>query len=111
MEIDDKLKKPIYELQILDQKLQNIVMQKHNIQAQTLEIENALIELKDSKESYKVVGGIIISKDKEELEKELKSKKEILDLKLNSLDKQEEKLKNDMEELQKEVMKLKNESK
>ena len=111
MDIDDKLKKPIYELQILDQKLQNIVMQKHNIQAQTLEIENALIELKDSKESYKVVGGIIISKDKEELEKELKSKKEILDLKLNSLDKQEEKLKNDMEELQKEVMKLKNESK
>lgn len=111
MTIDDKLKKPIYELQILDQKLQNIAMQKHNIQSQLLEIENALIELKDSKESYKVVGGIIISKNKEELNKELISKKEILDLKLNSFDKQEEKLKKEMEEIQKEVIKLKNENK
>lgn len=111
MEIDDKLKKPIYELQILDQKLQSIAMQGHNIQGQLLEIENALIELKDSKESYKVVGGIIISKDKEDLNKELKSKKEILDLRLNSLDKQEEKLKKDMEKIQKEVIRLKNENK
>lgn len=109
--MDDKLKKPIYELQTLDQKLQGVSMQKHNIQSQLLEIENALLELKNSKESYKIVGGIIISKDKEVLEKELKSKKEIFDLKLNSLDKQEEKLRKDMEEIQKEVIKLKNEGK
>jgi prefoldin beta subunit len=111
MTIDDKLKKPIYELQVLDQKLQNVLMQKHNIQTQLLEIENALIEIKDSNETYKAIGNVIILKNKEELEKELKSKKEIFDLKLGTLDKQEEKLKKDAEEIQKEVMKLKNESK
>ena len=99
--MDSKTQEVIAELQAVDQKIQNIAMQKHGIQTQLLEVENALNEIKDAKEAYKLVGSIVLSV--EELKKELFSKKEVLDLKLNNFNKQEKILREDIEKLQKKI--------
>jgi len=101
--MDSKTQEVIAELQAVDQKIQNIAMQKHGIQTQLLEVENALNEIKDAKEAYKLVGSIVLSVEKEELKKELFSKKEVLDLKLNNFNKQEKILREDIEKLQKKI--------
>ncbi len=101
--LDKETQKVVAELQAIDQKLQSIAMQKHGFQTKLLEIENALSELKNAKEAYKLVGSVVLSVEKDDLEKDLSSKKEILDLKLKSFNKQEEKLREEVEELQKKI--------
>lgn len=77
---------------------------------QAIEIENALTELKNSKEAYQIIGNIMIKTEGDKLSKDLKSKKEVVDLRIKNLEKQEEKIKEEADKLQKEVMgELKNE--
>tara|TARA_Y100000310_G_scaffold340694_1_gene437387 strand:+ start:344 stop:667 length:324 start_codon:yes stop_codon:yes gene_type:complete len=96
----------IQQLQMLEQNLQNVVMQKQSFQMQLMENENAIKELdKVKKDAYKIIGTIMVSSDKDELKKELNEQKEILDLRLKNLDKQENNFKEKAEEIQKEVMK------
>jgi len=105
MEIDQETQKQIQELQILEQNLQNIMMQKQALQLEVTEVENALTELKKAgKEVYKITGQIMIAADKDDLEKELKQKKDLVSLRLKSLDKQEEGLASSSEKLRKEVL-------
>ena len=101
--LDNKTQEALVELQSIDQKIQSVAMQKHGIQTQLLETENALTELEGAKEAFKLVGSIVLSVDNHELAKELSSKKEVLDLKLNTLNKQEEGLRKDVEEIQKKI--------
>ncbi|VVC00015.1 Prefoldin subunit beta [uncultured archaeon] len=87
------------------------------IQAITLQsqvAEEALKELKDTKEKkvYKAVGNILILSDTKKVEKELSDQKETLDLRLKTVKKQEEatldklnKLKAEIEATQKEMQK------
>ena len=73
---------------------------------QSMENDNAIKELnKTKKDAYKIIGTIMVSSDKEELKKELEEQKEILELRLKNLDKQENNFKDKAEEIQKEVMK------
>jgi len=73
---------------------------------QLAEDENAMKELdKTSKNAYKIIGTIMVSSSREELKKELKEQKDILDLRIKSLEKQENNFKEKAEEIQKEVMK------
>jgi len=96
----------IMQLQMMEQNMQNVLSQKQGFQAQAAEIENALTELKETKEQvFKVIGTTMISTDKNKLEKELSSKKEILDLKIKNFEKQEKQIKEKFEELQSEVVK------
>jgi prefoldin beta subunit len=96
----------IMQLQMMEQNMQNVLSQKQSFQAQAAEIENALTELKETKEQvFKVIGTTMISTDKNKLEKELNSKKEILDLKIKNFEKQEKQIKEKFEELQSEVVK------
>jgi len=100
------MEEKIMQLQIMEQNLQNIIIQKQNFQAQTSEIENALKEVKETKEKvFKVIGTTMISVDKEKIEKELTSKKEMLDMRLKSFEKQEKQVKEKFESLQSEVLK------
>jgi len=100
----------IQRLSLIEQNLNNSLMQKQNFQMQEIEIDNALKELKDSKEAYQIVGNIMIKAEGTKLKKELESKKEIIELRIKNIEKQEEKIKSEAENLQKEVMKnMKNE--
>ena len=95
----------IEQLQRIEQSLQNILMQKQQFQAQLMEIESALSELKTSEESYKIVGTIMIKSSKEDLDKDLKQKKEIMELRIKTLEKQEKETKEKASGIQSEVMK------
>ena len=94
----------ITQLQLMQQNLQNIMMQKQQFQKQITEVESALSEIKDTNQAYKIVGNIMVSSKKEDLQKELTQKKEVIELRIKNFDKQEETLKTKAEELQKKVM-------
>jgi len=72
----------------LQQQLRNVLIQKEALKIQVAEIESALEELEKSKEEnvYKVVGNVMIKKQKKEVEKELNEMKEDCELKISSLE-------------------------
>jgi prefoldin beta subunit len=109
--MEKDVEEKISQLQILEQNLQNFSMQKQSFQAQLLEIDNAIEELsKNKKESYKIIGPIMVLTPAEELKKDLESRKEVVELRVKNFEKQEEKIKEKAEKLQEEVMKkIKNE--
>ncbi len=100
----EEIQKKVAQLQMAEQRLQNFLMQKQNFQGQLLEIENALTEAKDAEEVYRIFGQIMIKADKDKLNKELGDKKDLLDKRISEIDKQEAKLREEIEPLQKEVM-------
>ena len=87
-------KKPsVEELQMIEQASQNLSLQKQLFQVELSETENALENLKDVKgDVYKIVGNLMFKTDKEPLKKELERKKQILDLRIKAIEKQEEDL-------------------
>ncbi len=95
------------ELQITEQALQNFAMQKQIFQLELLETNSALEELNNLKtdEVYKVVGSIMIKTNKDNQIKELKKKSDILELRLKSIEKQEEELKNKVLKVRSEYLK------
>ena len=104
MKIDKETGKKIQELQILEQNIQNLLLQKQAFQIELNETTNALEELKKSKDSaFKIVGQIMIKADKKELEKELEDKKNILNLRVNSIEKQEKIFNDKTEKLREEI--------
>lgn len=94
----------IQRLQLLEQNMQAVSMQKQQFQAQLFEVEGALKELSSSNNAFKIVGGIMISTDKESLSRELESKREILEVRVEALEKQEKQLKEKAKKLQEEVL-------
>ena len=71
--MNKETEKKIQQLQLLEQNLSNIIMQKQTFQMHLMENENALKELeKTNKNAYKIIGTIMISSAKEDLKKELK---------------------------------------
>ena len=98
-------KEKIKQFQILEQSLQAVHIQKQQFQEQLIEIESALIELTKSNISYKIIGNIMVSAKKEDLKKDLETKKEIFSSRMKMLEKQEQKLREEAESLQKELMK------
>ena len=104
--MDQDSQKKIEELQLIEQNLSNLLMQKQNFQSRLLENENALKELEQTKkQSYKIIGNLLISMDKEKLKKDLTDEKEIFSLRIKNIEKQENKLKERATELQSEVLK------
>ncbi len=104
--LDEQTKQKIQEIQILEQNMQSLLMQKQAFQLELNETENALSEISSSKEDvFKLIGKIMIKTNKKKLEKELTKKKELLTLRLNSIEKQEKEFSEHLEELRKEIMK------
>lgn len=105
MDLTKESEQKVQQLQLMEQNIQNIMAQKQQFQAQLLEVENASTEIKSSKgNAYKLVGNIMVLSDKETLSKDLESKKEILNVRIKSLKKQEDGIKEKAEKLQAEVM-------
>ena len=92
------------QLQLLQQNLQNVLLQKQQIQNQILEYNSALQELKTTERAYKIVGKIMLATSKEELTKELTEKKEITEVRIKNFIQQEQKLQQEIESLQKKVV-------
>ena len=105
MNISKETEQKIARLQLLEQNLQNFLMQKQSLQTQLNEVSGAVEELKKSKGNvYKIVGNIMVLSEKNNLEKDLNSKKELIELRIKNLEKQEEKIREEATELQNEVL-------
>ena len=99
-ETDEK----ISQLQILEQNLQGFLLQKQSLHTQLLEVDSALLELGKTDTAYKIVGNIMVKTRKDALQKDLNEKKEIINLKMKSIERQENKIKESMQSTQKEVL-------
>ncbi len=97
--------KKVAQLQLMEQNIQNLLMQKQNFQSQLIEVDNALEELNKSKGlTYKIIGSVMIASNKEDLQKDLNSKKEVAELRIKNIEKQENQLKEKASRLQSEVL-------
>ena len=101
----DETQEKIQKLQLLEQNMQQFLMQKQQFQAQLVEIDSALGEVDKTENAYKIVGNIMVASNKEDLKKDLQSKKEVAELRLKTLEKQEGQIKEKAEKLQAEVLK------
>ena len=102
----------IQELQILEQSLQNILMQKQAFQMEVSETDSALKEIeKAGDEVFKVIGQLMIKSDKKKMQDELAEKKKLLDMRVKTLEKQESALSGKLEEVREDVMKSINKDK
>lgn len=96
----------IAQLQLIEQNVTTLSMQRQAFQGQLLEIENALKETeKASGSTYRIIGNIMVASTKEEIKKDLESKKEMFELRIKSFEKQEKQLKERAEQLQSSVLK------
>ncbi|MBU0466313.1 MAG: prefoldin subunit beta [Nanoarchaeota archaeon] len=104
MNPDLEINKKIEELQVLESHLQRILAQKQSVQIELNEIDNALEELKNSdEEAYKIVSGFMIKSTKDKLGNELKEKKKLFEMRMESVEKQEEIIEKNAEKLREEV--------
>ncbi len=94
----------INQLQLLQQNLQNIAVQKQQYENQLVELESALAELSTTEKAYKIVGKLMIASPKQKLVQELQEKKEIAELRMHNFTKQEDNLKKSLEEAQRQVV-------
>lgn len=92
------------QLQLLQQNLQGLLVQKQQFQMQFNEIESALKETKDAQKVYKIIGNIMVLSTQTDIEKDLNEKREVVELRIKNIETQEERLRKKAEELQKEVM-------
>ena len=85
--------------------LGNISVQKQQLQIQATSIQQSLDELGKTKEKtvFKAVGNILINANTTEVKKELEDKKESLDLRLKSVEKQEQSLVNKLNKIKSEL--------
>ncbi|MFC1752920.1 prefoldin subunit beta [Thermoproteota archaeon] len=95
----------INQLSMMEQSLQQFLAQKQQMQAQLLEVESALEEIEKTDSAFKIVGNIMVATDKASLKEDLDKKKELAELKIKTVEKQEDKLREKTQELQAEVMK------
>ena len=103
-ELTEDSEQKINQLQILEQSLQNITLQKQQFQAQLLEFDAALEEIEKSEDVYKVVGNIMVLVKKDKIKEELENKKEISGLRVKNIEKQENSIREKAKKLQEEVM-------
>lgn len=95
----------INQIQMIQQNMQNLSVQRQQFQIQETEIESALSELEKTDSSYKIIGNIMVKTDKENLKKDLQEKHEMLKIRISTLEKQEDKMREKAESLQQEVLK------
>jgi len=90
-------------LQQLQQTLQGVLTQKQQLELELTEVEQALDELEkltDKASIYKSIGSLLVKSEKGKVTTDLEERKELLDMRINVLGKQEERLRSQVKELQ-----------
>ncbi len=98
-------KESFQHLQLLEQSLHSVMVQKQQFQSQLIEVESALAELQKTDTAYKIIGNIMVSAKKADLKKDLEEKKELFSTRMKTLEKQEQKIKDDAAVIQKQLTK------
>ncbi|MDP7116202.1 MAG: prefoldin subunit beta [Candidatus Woesearchaeota archaeon] len=100
-ETDGKIQK----LQLLEQNAQQLLAQRQQFQNQLIEVESALTEIKKTNSAYKIIGNIMVAASKDDLTKDLNEKKEMMEIRVKTFEKQENDIKVKAKNLQEEVLK------
>ncbi len=90
-------------LQQLQQTLQSVLGQKQQIEIELMEVEQALGELEKMAEDtviYKSIGSLLVKTGKAKIIAELNERKELLNMRVKVLSKQEERLRGQIKDLQ-----------
>ncbi|KYH41526.1 MAG: prefoldin, beta-like subunit (pfdB, PFDN6) [Candidatus Bathyarchaeota archaeon B26-2] len=90
-------------LQQLQQTLQSILVQKQQLELELLEIDRALSELEkvtDDAVIYKSVGSLLVRSERNKVTDDLKERKELANMRVSVLGRQEERLRSQIKELQ-----------
>jgi len=90
-------------LQQLQQTLQSVLTQKQQLELELLEVDQALAELEKASEDiviYKSVGSLLVKTEKPKITDDLKERKELANMRVSVLGKQEERLRSQVKELQ-----------
>jgi prefoldin beta subunit len=96
----------LQEMQMLDQSLHNLLLQKQAFQMELSETKSGLVEIEKSGEIFKLVGELMIKVGKEKVKEELLSKEKILNMRIKSIEKQEDSIAKRLEELRNKFSKL-----
>lgn len=104
-ELQEETEQKIGQLQMYEQSLQSVLAQKQQFQAQLVETESALEEIQHTETAYKIIGNIMALANKTELKTELESRKEMIELRIKSIEKQENQIREKTSKLQSEILK------
>ncbi|MBL7169456.1 MAG: prefoldin subunit [Candidatus Aenigmarchaeota archaeon] len=87
--------------QVYQQQMQMILAQRETLDMQQKEIENALVEMKKTKEKevYKIAGTVLVKDSKVAVIKDLSGKKKLIDTQLKRLEINEKRIKEKVDEL------------
>ena len=102
-EVPPWLKEQIERYEQLQQNLQSVLVQKQQIDLEIIETDRALAELNKSTDDvkvYKSAGTVMISSNKTDVIKDLTESKDLSNTKITVLNKQEERLKVSLKEVQ-----------
>lgn len=93
------------EMQEVQQNLQQVVQQSQETENELNGVRKALDELEGNDEGqvYRAVGDLMVARDRDSLEEELSEKKEDLEVRLKSLEKKEDKLREKLQETQSKI--------
>ena len=105
MEVSKETEQKIGQLKMFEKSMQSFLGQKQQFQMQLVEVESALNELDSTQKAYKIVGNIMVESDRQELKADLQSKKEMLELRIKTMEKQESQVKERASKLQAEILK------
>jgi prefoldin beta subunit len=104
--------KNIQEIQFLEQNLQNILFQKQAFQIELSESKESLNALENSDdEVFKTIGQLMVKYEKSKIKEEILNKMKILELRIKTLEKQENTFSEKMEKLREEFLKEKENNK
>ena len=105
--MEAEFEKLLREYQEKEKQYQMVVLQKQQLELQLKEVELAMeILMKSEGDVYRGVGGLFLKTTKEEAERDLKNKKELFELRLKSLNGQEEALRNQLTRMQRQLQEL-----
>ena len=102
--MDENVQEKINQMQILQQNMENLSAQRQQFQMQETELETALSEIDKTEKTYKIIGSIMVLTDKSVLKNDLEERKQMLAIRISSIEKQESKLREKAEDIQKEVL-------
>ena len=110
--MEKEAQEKLHEMQTLEQQLQQFLMQKQTFQNDLSETESAIEALKASGDDvFKLIGQLLVKVDKKETQDEMQNRQKLIEARLNSLEKQEEKILKRLESLRDEVVKSMNRDK
>ena len=91
-------------MQVLQQQLQLIMLQKNQLKLQQEEIDHAIREIESATgDMYRLVGPILLQSKKEEVVKDLQERKSLIDSRLQVFDKQETRMKKNLDDAMKDL--------